>query len=117
MSGISVIPRIPLLRHDHDLTPCAHWHSLDNGMWCLGDTHTTLLSFQYLEELPCPARRQYSTVYLQMINEVGQHFEDRVAMSFNMRFYRALKWVLVAPFMAMAGTIVFIKDMQAVLPF
>ena len=26
-----------------------------------------------------------------MTNEMGQHFEDAVAMSFNMHFYRALK--------------------------
>lgn len=71
---------------------------------------------KYLEELPCPARRQYSTVYVQMVNELGQHFEDKVAMSFNMRFYRALKWVLVIPFLAMTGVIVFIKEMDAVLP-
>uniref|UniRef100_A0A7S1EIS3 DEX1 C-terminal domain-containing protein n=3 Tax=Hemiselmis andersenii TaxID=464988 RepID=A0A7S1EIS3_HEMAN len=71
---------------------------------------------KYLEELPCPARRQYSTIYVQMVNELGQHFEDRVAMSFNMRFYRAMKWVLVLPFVAMAGVIVFIKDMQHMLP-
>lgn len=52
-----------------------------------------------------------------MVNELGQHFEDRVSMSFNMRFYRALKWVLIIPFLTMTVVIVFIKDMEAVLPF
>ena len=71
---------------------------------------------QYLEEVPCPARRQYSSVFVEMTNEHGQHFEDHVSMSFNMHFYRALKWILLTPFIAMSGVLVFIKDMQSVLP-
>lgn len=71
---------------------------------------------QYLEEVPCPAKRQYSTIFVEMKNELGQHFEDQVAMSFNMHFYRALKWVLITPFLAMSGVLFFVKDMQHVLP-
>ena len=37
-------------------------------------------------------------------------------MSFNMHFYRALKWILLTPFIAMSGALVFIKDMHSVLP-
>lgn len=33
---------------------------------------------QYLEEVPCPAKRQYSTIFVEMKNELGQHFEDQV---------------------------------------
>ena len=71
----------------------------------------------YLEEVPCPARRQFSTIFVEMTNEHGQHFEDNVAMSFNMHFYRALKWILLTPFIAMSVVLVFIKDMHSVLPF
>eukprot|EP00286_Rhodomonas_abbreviata_P023316 CAMPEP_0181304224 /NCGR_PEP_ID=MMETSP1101-20121128/9026_1 /TAXON_ID=46948 /ORGANISM="Rhodomonas abbreviata, Strain Caron Lab Isolate" /LENGTH=1213 /DNA_ID=CAMNT_0023409947 /DNA_START=10 /DNA_END=3651 /DNA_ORIENTATION=- len=71
---------------------------------------------KYLEEVPCPAKRQYSTIFVEMRNELGQHFEDAVAMSFNMHFYRALKWILITPFLAMSGVLFFVKDMQHVLP-
>jgi hypothetical protein len=70
----------------------------------------------YREEIPCPARRQFSTLFVEMTNEHGQHFEDHVAMSFNMHFYRALKWLLLTPFIAMASVLVLIKDMHAILP-
>jgi hypothetical protein len=66
----------------------------------------------YLVEIPCPARRQYSTIFVEMTNEMGQHFEDSVAMSFNMHFYRALKWVLLTPFLTMTATLLLVKDMH-----
>lgn len=71
---------------------------------------------EYLEEVPCPARRQFSTIVVEMTNEQGQHFEDAVAMSFNMHFYRALKWLVLAPLLTMSSVLVFIKDMHSVLP-
>ena len=71
---------------------------------------------RYLEEIPCPDRRQFTSVFVEMTNEYGQHFEDRVSMSFNMHFYRALKWLLMVPFTLMSLGIVFIKEVNTVLP-
>ena len=35
----------------------------------------------YLEELPCPARRQYSTIFVEMSNEIGQVCEGDAVLS------------------------------------
>eukprot|EP00003_Mantamonas_plastica_P018579 TRINITY_DN3036_c0_g1_i5.p1 TRINITY_DN3036_c0_g1~~TRINITY_DN3036_c0_g1_i5.p1 ORF type:complete len:586 (+),score=200.78 TRINITY_DN3036_c0_g1_i5:900-2657(+) len=73
----------------------------------------------YQEQVPCPNQRRVATVLVEMTNEQGQYFSDSFPMSFNMHFYRTLKWFLVVPFVLMGLVLLMSKeplDRLAVLP-
>ena len=49
----------------------------------------------YTITVPSPQRRQFSTLTLEMVNEHGQLYCDSMALSFNVHFFRLLKWCVV----------------------
>ena len=85
----------------------------------------------YTMTVPSPPSRQLSTLVVEMVNEHGQLFCDSfgvyasmiltraiarnctyfnnllrlVALSFNVHFFRLLKWLLAIPFTVMAGAL------------
>jgi len=70
----------------------------------------------YTEVLPCPSKRVYSTIEVVMTNEHKQAFFDSFTISFNVHFYRLLKWILIGPFIIMALVLLFIQDIKTPLP-
>jgi len=61
-------------------------------------THTG----KYTEVVHCPRHRIGATVVVQMTNQHGQVSEDSFVLSFNVHFYKMLKWLLVIPFTVMS---------------
>ena len=53
--------------------------------------------------------------YEQMVNEHGQLYCDSIALSFNVHFFRLLKWLLVLPVMAMSAVLL-LSDFKSALP-
>jgi len=57
---------------------------------------------EYTEVVKSPNHRTAGTVVVRLVNEHGQIHEDSFALSFNVHFYKMLKWLLVGPFTVMA---------------
>ena len=56
--------------------------------------------------VPCPRRRASGVLTVSMLNEHGQHFEDRIALSFNEGFREVIKWVALLPYVLAAVVVV-----------
>ena len=55
----------------------------------------------YTAHLQVPANRSSATITLWMENEAHQVFTDFFSVSFNVKFHRLLKYVLLLPFALM----------------
>lgn len=49
--------------------------------------------------VPCPHHPTSGVLTVSMVNEHGQYFEDRIAISFNKKFSEVIKWVALLPYM------------------
>eukprot|EP00656_Telonema_subtile_P012705 TRINITY_DN16409_c0_g1_i1.p1 TRINITY_DN16409_c0_g1~~TRINITY_DN16409_c0_g1_i1.p1 ORF type:complete len:775 (+),score=189.59 TRINITY_DN16409_c0_g1_i1:112-2436(+) len=56
----------------------------------------------YTEVVQSPEHRGAAAVIVRMQNQHGQVFEDSMSLSFNVHFYKMLKWMLFLPFAATA---------------
>jgi len=70
----------------------------------------------YTETLRCPFSRMSTTIFVEMSTEHQQTFYDSITISFNLHFYRLLKWILLIPFLVMAVVLLFIKEIKSPLP-
>jgi hypothetical protein len=52
----------------------------------------------YSLELKAPLERMYANVRVLLSLPNGEHYEDWIALSFNMHFLETVKFVLVIPF-------------------
>jgi len=55
-------------------------------------------------------------VKVLMINEHGQVYQDSFHVTFNVNFYKTMKWILVIPFLGMCFTLAFVKEIKSLLP-
>jgi outer membrane protein assembly factor BamB len=60
----------------------------------------------YHEHVPSLEYPAYAVLQVAMTNEHRQYFVDTVAIAFNVRYYRTLKWLLVLPFVGMFAALV-----------
>jgi hypothetical protein len=60
---------------------------------------------EYTEVIPAPNHRIGATVVVRLRNRHGQVHADSYVLSFNVHFYKMLKWLLVGPFTAMAAVL------------
>lgn len=51
---------------------------------------------------------------VEMTDKHGFHFSDEFSLTFHMRYYRLLKWLVVLPMMAMAAVIILIRPQDAI---
>ena len=56
----------------------------------------------YTEVVPSPQHRGAGVVIVRMKNHHGQLYEDSFSLSFNVHFYKTLKWIVFVPFAATA---------------
>ena len=56
--------------------------------------------------VPCPRQRASGVLTVTMLNEHGQYFEDRIAISFNEGFREVIKWVALLPYVVTAVIVV-----------
>eukprot|EP00164_Ancoracysta_twista_P004075 GFYU01005475.1.p1 GENE.GFYU01005475.1~~GFYU01005475.1.p1 ORF type:complete len:322 (+),score=113.50 GFYU01005475.1:32-967(+) len=68
------------------------------------------------ETIDCPNTMSRASVVVRMTNEHGIRMEDRFAVTFNMHFYKTMKWIIVIPFTLMAGVLTFVKNLRTPLP-
>ncbi len=54
----------------------------------------------------------HATIAVTMRNEFGQIYEDEFSLTFNLYFYRRLKWFLLVPFTLMSGMLLFVNDLN-----
>lgn len=58
-----------------------------------------------------PERITSTVVKVRMTNEHGQTFYDSFHVSFNGKFYKSLKWILVFPFLTMCAILLCLKEL------
>ena len=63
----------------------------------------------YTAIVTSPPRRQYASLRIEMVNEHGQLYCDELTISFNIYFYRTLKWLIAGPFVLMSGALLMVK--------
>ncbi|CUG93509.1 membrane-associated protein, putative [Bodo saltans] len=63
----------------------------------------------YALELHSPLERVYANVRVVLSLENGQHFEDMVALSFNMHFLETIKFLLLGPFLLVVLALSFVR--------
>lgn len=90
-----------------DRSPAAHDASKSyNVSISVGGTVLSWKMFhktgRYTEVVPSPEHRGAAAVIVRMRNQHGQVFEDSMSLSFNVHFYKMLKWMLFLPFAATA---------------
>mgnify|MGYP001057348559 FL=1 len=59
--------------------------------------------------LKVPGDRRLAAVRLTMKNEHGQVFTDEFPLSFNVYFYRSIKWIIAIPFAAMLAGVLLLS--------
>lgn len=69
---------------------------------------------RYTELVQAPPHRMAATIVVRMTNQHGQASEDSFVLSFNVHFYKMLKWLLVGPFTAMAGVLIWFMNSAAI---
>eukprot|EP00668_Euglena_longa_P003228 GGOE01003776.1.p1 GENE.GGOE01003776.1~~GGOE01003776.1.p1 ORF type:complete len:951 (+),score=255.61 GGOE01003776.1:33-2885(+) len=57
---------------------------------------------RYVEIVRTPPERLQGTLYVTMRNEFGQMYEDSMPISFNLRFYNTIRWLVLLPFAMLA---------------
>eukprot|EP00898_Chlorokybus_atmophyticus_P003628 jgi/Chlat1/4266/Chrsp29S04370 len=88
--------------------------SVLGGRWHSERTHYVYKTpGVYTVKLECPKHRAYATIMLEMEDEHRTVFTDSFTVSFHMHFYRALKWLLILPFAAMAAALIFTQAQSA----
>lgn len=81
----------------------------------------------FYETLPSPHKRKNALVEIEMTTRNRQAFFDSFAISFNIQFHRLIKvifvlklltfkWILVLPFALAACVMIFVKEIQGLLP-
>jgi hypothetical protein len=63
----------------------------------------------YALELHAPLERLYANVRVVLSLDNGQHFEDMVALSFNMHFLETIKFLLIGPFILFVLAMSFVR--------
>jgi len=61
-------------------------------------------------ELPAPSERMSGTLRIEMTNEHQQFFQDSITLTFNMSFYRSIKWVIILPFSLCCVFVFYLKQ-------
>lgn len=56
-----------------------------------------------------PKDRTYGTLRIEMTNEHQQYFTDSISISFHMRFYKSIKWVVILPFIICTIFLLYLK--------
>jgi len=57
----------------------------------------------------CPQDRMAGTLRIEMTNEHQQFFSDSISLTFNMKFYRSIKWMVLIPFTVCAVFVLYLK--------
>jgi len=70
----------------------------------------------YTELVTIPNRRMYASLLIEMTNEHKEYFHDSFTLSFNLQFYKTMKWILIIPFACMSFILLFVKDLKTPLP-
>lgn len=68
---------------------------------------------QYSIVLPSPSLRFSGSLRIEMVNELGQYFEDHISLSFNAKFYRSIKWVVMMPFFVAGFVVLFFHEIRS----
>jgi hypothetical protein len=66
--------------------------------------------------VPVPYERKYATVFVTMRLPNGQHFEDSVALAFNMHFMDGIKYLVLVPFLAVMTVLFFVHKRHTLEP-
>lgn len=70
----------------------------------------------YIEQVPTLSIPMTARLSLEMTNEHQQLFTDRFTLSFNLGFYKLIKWLLVLPFALLCFLLIFVKSLKTQLP-
>lgn len=66
----------------------------------------------YRVSLPCVSVRTTGTVVVEMVDRNGLYFSDEFALTFHMRYYRLLKWLILLPFLGMVSVLLLVHPQE-----
>lgn len=62
----------------------------------------------YQVKVPCVSVRTTGSVIVEMVDKNGLYFSDEFALTFHMRYYRLLKWLICLPFLGMVSLLILV---------
>lgn len=62
----------------------------------------------YQVKVPCVSVRTTGSVLVEMVDKNGLYFSDEFSLTFHMRYYRLLKWLICLPFVGMVTLLIFV---------
>ncbi|KAG0582223.1 hypothetical protein KC19_3G044000 [Ceratodon purpureus] len=62
----------------------------------------------YQVKVPCVSVRTTGSVIVEMVDKNGLYFSDEFSLTFHMRYYRLLKWLICLPFLGMVSLLVLV---------
>ena len=62
----------------------------------------------YQMKVPCVSVRTTGSVLVEMVDKNGLYFSDEFSLTFHMRYYRLLKWLICLPFVGMVSLLILV---------
>lgn len=66
----------------------------------------------YQVKVPCVSVRTTGSVVVEMEDKNGLYFSDEFALTFHMRYYRLLKWLICLPFVGMVSLLLVVQSQE-----